>query len=142
MSGIRVSLDGFEEYIKRLEQANKNVDAAIRKAVDAGADAADRELHAQCDASGVPSSVSREIKKTVESAGNRYRVKVGWEIENYDPKNPSQGYKALFLNYGTPHRKKHGKVKARGFIAKAKKNSKKKIKEAQQAALDEIIGGL
>ena len=71
-----------------------------------------------------------------------HKVQVGWEMGEYNPQNLSEGFKALFLNFGTPHRSKHGKVKARGFITRAKKKSKKNIKAAQENALNEILRGL
>lgn len=140
--GISVSLDGFEELLRQIEKAEGSIDRAARKAVNAGADAAEQELRAEAAASGVPASVTRDITKRVEQTGNSYNVKVGWELGQYNPSNLSQGYKALFLNYGTPHRTKHGKIKAKGFIKRAKNKSRKKVKAAQQAALEEILGGL
>ena len=70
--------------------------------------------------------------------GDVYTAKVGWEIGTYDPTNLSQGYKALFLNYGTPKRKR-SQIKARYFIATAKKKAKNPIKDIQNQVLDDIL---
>lgn len=72
--------------------------------------------------------------------GNRYSAAVGYKKGSYDPSAPSDGYKVVFLNYGTPRRTKHGKVAARGFIQKAKKNASKQIKKAQKETLEKILG--
>lgn len=141
-SKISVTINGFDELIEQIRKAEGDVDGAIQKAVNAGADVVEQELIAQCNAANVPASITNEITKTVERSGNEYRIKVGWKLGEYNPKNISQGFKALFLNYGTPHRSEHGKIKARGFISKAKKASLKKVKAAQQSALEEITGGL
>jgi hypothetical protein len=72
--------------------------------------------------------------------GNTYRAEVGYKKGSYDPSNPSDGYKVVFLNYGTPRRTMHGKVKARGFILNAKKKASPQIKKAQKATLEKILG--
>lgn len=137
-----LSLKGFEDMLADIERTGKNVDRAAEKALHAGAAEYEKALRAECAAANVPDSITREIETRVEMKNNRYRVSVGWELGEYNPAELSQGYKALFLNYGTPHRKAHGKIKARGFIGAAKKKSKKKIKAAQAAALEEILRGL
>ena len=138
-SRLSITLEGFDEMIEQIRKAEGNVDSAIQTAVNAGASAAESALRSQCAASGVPDSVTGAITRTVERTGNRYTVGVGWELGAYNPQNISQGYKAVFLNYGTPHRTKHGQTKARGFIAKAKKASLKPVKAAQQSALEKIM---
>lgn len=137
-----LSLKGFEDMLADIEHAGKDVDRATRKALLAGAAEYEKNLRAECAAAEMPASITDAIETRTEIQSNRYRVSVGWKMGNYDPSNLSQGYKALFLNYGTPRRKEHGKIKARGFIGAAKKKSKKKIKAAQAAALEEIMRGL
>lgn len=135
-------LDGFDGLIKEIEKAGGKIDNAVEKASKAGAAELESSLKAECAADGVPASVSGEIRVEYERSGNAHKTRAGWEMGAYNPDNLSAGFKALFLNYGTPNRTKHGKVKARGFITRAKKKSKKKIKAAQQGALDEILKGL
>lgn len=80
---------------------------------------------------------------------------------NYDPKNPSAGYKAVFRNYGTVRRTvkdtgehatvggnwktlgtDRGAVTGTGFIATAKDASRPKVKKIQRQKLDDILKGL
>lgn len=138
--GINITLDGFDELLARVEKAEGSIDGAVKKAVDAGADAAMKELKAQAAAEGVPASVTNQIGKDIKQSGNTYQVKVGWKLGEYNPRNLSQGFKALFLNYGTPRRTKRGQIAPRGFIARAKKKAKPAIKKAQEEALRSILG--
>ena len=69
-------------------------------------------------------------------------ARVGYKKGLYDPHNLSDGYKVVFLNYGTPRRTRHGKVKARGFISKAKSRAKPKMRKEQEKTLNDILRGL
>ena len=77
-----------------------------------------------------------------EQNGNAFSARVGYKKGAYDPKNPSIGYKVVFLNYGTPNRTKHGKVVGRGFIQKAKRKALPKIRKQQEKALQDALKGL
>jgi hypothetical protein len=99
------------------------------------------ELKAQMQAAGVDSDLINAMPPPqITVKDNNYRAEVGYKKGNYDPNDPSDGYKVVFLNYGTPRRTMHGKVKARGFIQKAKKKARPQIKRAQQATLEKILG--
>ena len=137
-----LKLEGFDYLLDEIQRAGDNINSAVDKAVKAGAAELEAELRAQCAATDVPDSITREIRTKHTRSGNLYKCSVGWEMGDYNPDNLSAGYKALFLNYGTPHRTKHGKIKARGFITKAKRKARRKVKLAQAAALDEIVRGL
>lgn len=136
-------LRGFDYMLEDIARANGNIDSAVEKACRAGAAELETRLKAECNAANVPASVSVGIRvKFIRANSNLYKVQCGWEMGEYNPQNLNAGYKALFLNYGTPHRKKHGKIKARGFIARAKKGAGRKVKKAQADALNEILKGL
>lgn len=137
-----LKLQGFDNLLADIARAGGKVDKAVDAACKAGAAELESRLLAECAADGVPDSVTREIRTIYRSAGNVHKVQCGWEMGEYNPDNLSAGYKALFLNYGTPHRSKHGKVKARGFITRAKRGARLKVKRAQAAALDQILRGL
>lgn len=140
--GINVTLTGFDELLSKIEKADGNIDEAVKKAVNAGASTAEQELRGQASASGVPGHLVGQVGKEVKHYGNTYRVKVGWKLGEYNPRNLSDGFKVLFLNYGTPHRQLRGQIAARGFIARAKKKAKPKIKKAQEEALRSILSDL
>lgn len=143
---IKLDLKGFDEMLRKIEKANGNVDAVAKKCMDKSAQIMQDELKSQMQAADLQNTMSRLISRMpsprVENDHGLWTAQVGYEKGAYDPKNPSDAYEVIFINYGTPRRTKHGKVQARGFIAKAKKKAKSKIKKEQQQILDEILRGL
>ena len=140
---IKLKLDGFEDLLTQIEKAGGTIDSAATKCLKKSADIMDTELRKQMQAANVDSDLANSMPPPeIEVEGNRYTARVGYKKGNYNPDNPSDGYKIVFLNYGTPHRTKHGKVAARGFIKKAKKKATPQIKKAQTETLNKILGGL
>lgn len=137
-----LQLNGFDDLLKAIEKAGGSIDKSAHSCITQAAHIMDDELKAQMQAAGVGGNlISSMPPPTIEAEGNRYRAAVGYKKGSYDPRNPSDGYKVVFLNYGTPRRTMHGQVAARGFIQKAKKKARPKIKKAQQETLDEILRG-
>lgn len=140
---ITLKLTGFEEMLTAIEKAGGSIDKAANQCMQKSAKLMDEELKAQMRSANVKSDlINRMPSPEVEKDGNRYTARVGFVKGEYNPTKPSDAYKAIFLNYGTPRRTKHGHVKARHFIEKAKKKAKSKIKKSQQQTLEEILGGL
>lgn len=140
---ITLKLTGFEKMLTAIEKAGGSIDRAANQCMQKSAKLMDEELKAQMRSANVKSDlINRMPSPEVEKDGNRYTARVGFVKGEYNPKKPSDAYKAIFLNYGTPRRTKHGKVKARHFIGKAKKKAKSKIKKSQQQTLEEILGDL
>lgn len=140
---ITLKLTGFDKMLTAIEKAGGSIDRAANQCMQKSAKLMDEELKAQMRSANVKSDlINRMPSPEVKKNGNRYTARVGFEKGEYNPKKPSDAYKAIFLNYGTPRRTKHGKVKARHFIEKAKKKAKSKIKNSQQQTLEEILGGL
>lgn len=146
--GVAVSVN-FSGLLEKIRAAEGDVEAAAWTAAKKGAKIMYDELQTQCDASGVPQNIKSGITFQAErdGKGNRFACKVGWRVPAYDPKNPSVAHKAIFLNYGTPHRYTEGGadrgfVDGKGFIGRAKKKARPKIKKEQEAALREILEGL
>lgn len=158
MAKIKMTLD-FTKLLEEIKDAGGDIEKAAKRVADECADVMAKELKTECDASGVPSSVSGEIRHgvTATSGGNVYEVEAGWKMGEYNPKDPSAGYKAVFLNYGTARRKTkererrevggewvtlgtdRGAVEPRGFISRAKDSAGKKIKKVQRDALKEML---
>lgn len=158
MAKVSLELD-FNGMLEAIKAAGGNVENAARQAAEECAETVRAELVSECNSSGVPSSVSREIKHSVNvtSGGNRYEVEAGWKMGDYNPRNPSAGYKAVFLNYGTARRTTRervqrnlggewvtlgtdrGAITARGFIGRAKKSAKSKVKKVQKEALQKML---
>lgn len=140
---ITLKLTGFEEMLSAIEKAGGSIDKAANQCMQKSAKLMDEELKAQMRSANVKSDlINRMPSPEVEKDGNRYTARVGFVKGEYNPTKPSDAYKAIFLNYGTPRRTKHGQVKARHFIENAKEKAKSKIENSQQQTLKEILGGL
>lgn len=143
-SGITLKLDGFSEMIKQIEKANGNADRIVESVMRESAKIVEGDLKRELIATGDDSEglAARMPAPDVTMQHGVCRASVGWEKGAYDPNNLSDGYKVVMLNYGTPNREKHGKVKARGFIRKAKRKATPKVKEQQAQAFKKIVEGL
>lgn len=140
---IKLKLDGFDGLFEQITKAGGVVEDAAQKCLKKSADIMHSTLKAEMQKSNVDSGlVSRIPSPEIEADGNRYTARVGYKKGAYDEGNPSDGYKVVFANYGTPHRSKHGKQPAKGFIERAKKKARPQIKKAQQETLNDIIKGL
>lgn len=136
-----LQLKGFDDLLEQIQKAGGSIDRAADSCLRQSAQIMQSELKGQMQAAGVDSGLINAMPPPqITVDGNRFKAEVGYNKGNYDPRNPSDGYKVVFLNYGTPRRTKHGKVAARGFIKKAKNTARPKIKKAQRATLEKILG--
>lgn len=136
-----LQLKGFEELIEQIQKAGGSVDRAAESCTRQAAQIMQAELKAQMQAAGVESDlINRMPPPQITGKDNIYSAAVGYKKGRYDPSDPSDGYKVVFLNYGTPKRTLHGKVAARGFIKKAKDSARPRIKKAQEETLNKILG--
>lgn len=147
---IKIELKGYQDLLADIEAAGGSMIGAAESAVRQSAQIMQTELKAEMKNSGVPQELVNSMPQfDIEKLGNRVSARVGYKKGAYDPKNPSNGYKVVFLNYGTPHRMKHGKIvegsttKAGtlklGFIDRAKTRARPKIKKQQKIALEKIL---
>jgi hypothetical protein len=140
---IELKLEGFDEMLKQIQKAEGDIIPACEKCAKISGDIMNEELTAQMLQSNVPSNLVADLPApSVENDFGLITTKAGYKKGAYDPHNLSTGYKVLFLNYGTPHRKEHGVVQGRFFIDRAKRKAKTKIRKAQKDALHEILKGL
>lgn len=139
-AGISLNLNGFDDLFEKIKKAGGTVDKAAKTCIEKSADTMQSELKEQMQRVNVSARLINAMPPPkITAQGNRFTANVGYEKGNYDPRNPSDGYKVVFLNYGTPKRTKHGKVKARGFIQAAKKKARPKIKKQQEETLNDIL---
>lgn len=140
---IKLKLEGFDDLLTDIEKAGGTMDGAAKQCLKKSADIMHDELKTQMQAANVDAGlINRMPSPEIESEGNRHTARVGYKKGAFDPENPSDGYKVVFANYGTPRRSKHGKQPAKGFIQKAKKKANPKIKKSQQETLKNILGDL
>lgn len=140
---IKLKLSGFDDLFEQIKKAEGNVDKAAERCLEESAQIMQSELKAQMQKSGVDSDlIDRMPTPELKRDGNALIARVGYKKGAYNPDDLSDGYKAVFLNYGTPKRSKHGKVEAKGFIDKAQRKAKPQIKKKQKETLDTIIGEL
>lgn len=131
---------GFEELLENIQKAGGSIDVVANSCIRQSAQIMHDELQSKMRSSGVDSGlVERMPQPLINIAGNRYSARVGYKMGNYNPADPSDGFKAVFWNYGTPRRSKHGKVAAHGYVARAKKAAARKIKKEQRKTLEKIL---
>lgn len=140
---IRLKLDGFDDVLREIQKAGGNVDEITKKCLRESAEIMQTELKTQMQQSDVPRNMIDAMPSPeFEQNGNAFTARVGYKKGTYDPRNPSIGYKVVFLNYGTPNRTRHGKVIGRGFIQRAKKRALPNIRKQQEKALQDALKGL
>ena len=141
---IKLKLDsGWNDLIKEIEKAGGQIEPVTEKCMQESAQIVQHELKTQMRKSHVSDRLIDAMPAPkIENDYGTITARVGYDKGTYDPKNPSDAYKVVYLNYGTPHRQMHGKVEARGFIQRAKKNAKRKISKQQEDAFLKILKGL
>jgi len=144
---IKLNIEGFGALLREIEKAGGNLDAVTKKCLSESAEIMQSELKTQMQESNVPQRMINAMPSPeLEHQGNVFTARIGYKKGAYDPKNPSIGYKVVFLNYGTPNRTKHGKIDPnapeRGFIQRAKKRARPKIRKQQKEALQKALKGL
>ena len=145
---IRLQLEGFDGLLSKIEKAGGSIDSVAKECLKKSADIMHDALTTEMQKSNVDSGlIERMPTPDIETNGNVHSARVGYKKGTYDENNPSDGYKIVFLNYGTPKRSKHGKIEdggkvKLGFIGRAKSKARPQIKKAQQEAKNEIMKGL
>ena len=140
---IKLKLQGFEELLKDIEKAGGEMNKAVESTMRQSAATMQTELKAQMQSAGVDAHLIGAMPPfEVQTEGNRTTARVGYKKGAYNPDNPSDGYKVVFLNYGTPYRQKHGKVVGKGFIQTAKQKASRPIKKQQKETLKKILSRL
>lgn len=132
-----LSLYGFDELIKKIEKAGGTIDSSVDACARNAANIQQEELKNQMHKKRVSSSlVNRMPLPEIKREGNEVTVRVGYRKGSYDPKNLSDGYKAVFINYGTP------RISKREFVKAAKRKATPKIKKVQEETLHNILKDL
>lgn len=143
MARLKIQLDGFDDLLKKIEQAGGNINKATDSAIKSSAHTMDRALRNEMMAEGFDKDNSYKIVKDMPEpeifwSGNTCIAKVGYPVakEAYDPKHLTDGYKAMFFNYGTPREDAHH------YVKQAKKKASRQIKKNQEEVLNKVLGRL
>lgn len=133
-SYIELQLNGFDDFLKKIEEAGGSINGAVDSCMKQSAQIQQKEFKAQMRKAKVKETlINRMPPPEIKWSGNACIARVGYKKGDYDPNNLSDGYKAVFINYGTP------RISPREFIKKAQNQAKKQIKQAQEEALNKIL---
>lgn len=150
MSKMRLQVKGFEDMLAAVQRAGGDIDAAARDCMEKSVQVLESNLKREAEASGAETST---VMHTVTSKGNRVSAETGWKLGAYDSSNPSEGYRAMFTEFGTGKHSARGKGKdrqtaagynrgstePRPFMASARKKSVKPVRAIQQETLQNIV---
>lgn len=150
MAKMRLQLKGFDELLERVQRAGGELDTAARTCVEKSVRVLESNLKKEAEASGAPTST---LSHSVTSSGNRISGETGWKLGDYNSTNPSEGYLAMFREFGTGKHSTRGKgsdrhtaagynrgsTMPRPFMAQARKKSVKPIRAIQQETLRDIV---
>ena len=136
-SYIQLNIEGFDELLKKIEEAGGSINKAVDTCMKQSAQIQQKELKAQMQKKKVSNAlINRMPQPEIEWNGNACTARVGYHKGAYNPKDLSDGYEAVFINYGTP------KIAPRNFIRAAKNKARPQIKRAQQEAMNKILEDL
>ena len=136
--GVKFKLTGFNEMFEKIQNARGDLDDVASKIVSESADIIHQDYQTAITSAGVSSSLANRMPAPdIEHNGDAYMAHVGYIKGPYVPDDISDGYKAVFLNYGTP------RIAPRNFVADMKKTAapkvRKKQKEIFSKALEELL---
>lgn len=150
MAKIKLQFGGFDRMLERVQKAGGDIDAAARQCMEESLQVLESNLKSEAAASGAGTST---IRHTVTVNGNRISGETGWELGTYDSSNPSEGYDAMFREFGTGKHSKRGRGKdrqtaaghnrgstePRPFMEKARMESVKPVRAIQRKTLQKIV---
>lgn len=153
MARIKLQVKGFDDMLAEIQRAGGNIDAAAINCMEKSVAILEDNLKKEAQASGAETTT---VMHSVTVNGNRIAAETGWQLGNYDSANPSEGYRAMFVEFGTGKSSARSKGKdrqtaaglnrgstaPRPFMAKARKKSGKAIRDIQQETLQNIAKGL
>lgn len=143
---MTLQLDGFEEMIKKLEKAGRNVDFEVEKCFSQCAKVMTETLIEKAEAANLDQNLIEKIEREKWHKFGKFHFAVGWEKvkRTYGSDPLPDVYKVMFYNYGTPVRttksgENRGEERGRGFIKKAKLASKNKVRKIQRDFLANVM---
>ena len=140
---------GFEDLMHEIDRAGGHIKRIVENCANKVTTIAEDELRGKVERATDSESLKRSIKVSRPKwssggSGNVCSGHVGWEIEGKpNPRNLSEGFKSVYLNYGTSVAGREH-IKKRLYIRKAKTAIRKKIQTQKiyEKAFDEALKGL
>ena len=123
---VKLEVRGLEEYLKRIEQAGKNIDEAVAKAIAASTEPVQKDIDAWVNKHRETGAVQAGvIPLEVERDGNVISAELGITGDN-------ESWHAVFVEYGSPKNRP-----ADPGIRLAFENNAAKVKKIQRDVLRE-----
>ena len=149
---VKLTLTGFDDYIKKLRKANANVQKVTEEAILKSGAVVNSNLSQQIKkeyrlTQDTKDAMLKDMKKP-EIAYSSDRIVVGQagiKIGNkIDPKDLSGGFISLFNEYGTINRKtksgrRTGRLEEIEFTRRAIKKSASQVRKLQQGILEKAL---
>lgn len=130
------TFSGFDEIMSQFIELGGSVEEITKKCVLQAQQVMAEELKKEIKNSGIESLADRVPDPTIYNGKNYFSARVGFKVGEYNPNNISDGYKAIFLNYGTY---KGEKIEGKYFVKRAKKNARQKIKKIEEETIEKVI---
>lgn len=116
-------INGFEDYLMRIQQEDKDINVSVAKAIEASAQPIAEDVKAWAEKHKFTGATERGvIKPKVNIEGNKIYAEVGISGEG-------ESWHAVFVEYGSPHNK------ADPGIRNAFSNNKKRVRQIQVEVL-------
>lgn len=152
--GLKLTLNGFDEYLLDLKKAGAEIDKAATNALEKSGDMLNQAIAESVRSSGMSDDTIRAMNRSLMKptihkdyeGGSVSKIvcEVGFTKGDYNPDNLSGGYIALFNEFGTKEREtssgaSRGSLEEKSFIRRAIRKSSAKIKKIQKETLEEAL---
>lgn len=98
LKSIRFDVQGLEEYTKRIQQAGRNVDEYVKRALEESVKPIHQEITKWAEAHELTGATVKGVSLSdVKRDGGRFYVEIG-----IDTSQSKLAWHAVFVEYGTP----------------------------------------
>lgn len=147
---VKLTLKGFDSYLRKLEKAGGNVQKVSEKALLKSAEVFHAGLEKNVKASPMSEATKDAMNKDmippriVYSSDYFVVAETGFRMGTYNPKDLSGGFIAQFNEYGTVRRKtrkgkNRGSLEEMEFTRRTHKQVDRKIRKLQEEVINEAL---
>lgn len=102
-----IRINGFDELIEKLAKRGEDIDHVTNRTLIKCSVNANKVIHQEAQKHSVSGKLQSAIQEPkIIKGANSYTLEIGFDKEG----NPEGTTHAIFINYGTPRRKEHGKI--------------------------------